>query len=54
MIDYQLYDIIGFGITLLSAILTILLIQSLGKTQDKLEDLAELEELKKIGADTVS
>ncbi|MBS7332197.1 MAG: DUF4328 domain-containing protein [Weeksellaceae bacterium] len=45
MIEYQLYDIIGFAITLLSAILTILLIQNLGKTQNKLEDLIELETL---------
>lgn len=47
MAKYQLYDIFGFILTLISAVVTIFLIQLIGKSEDKLESLASLELLNK-------
>lgn len=54
MIQYHLLDMIGFGINLVSAVVTVFLIKLIGNSEAKLETLAELELLNKEKLDEVA
>lgn len=53
MLDFQLYDSISEVFSMISIVLTLIFIQTIGKSEDKFESLLSLEELSALGEHAV-